>query len=118
MSRVITSPIKRWSGTVTLVDPIPFPQYMRFKEALREAEKFRDDNDRFSQAILPGIFACVEQWELKNFTNGNGLSIDTFPATPRRSSDKLIVWLITEIGKIMFEADDLPNESRPAPTDG
>ena len=36
MSKVITSPVKRWPGSVTLADPLTFPQYAAWRNALDE----------------------------------------------------------------------------------
>lgn len=104
MGKVITSPVKRWAGTVTLQDPLTFPAYIAWRDAIRDAQAFKDDYLRYSAALLPGVLACVEKWELKGFAPA------PFPATPRASSDKLLAWLLREIGAVANEGgeDDDP----------
>ena len=102
MGRVITSPVKKWAGTVTLADPLTFPAYIAWRDAIREAQAFKDDYVRYSAALLPGIQACVEAWNLKGFTPPPA----PFPATPRDSSDKLLGWLVREIGAIANEGGE------------
>ena len=100
MSKVIQSPVKKWAGSVTLADPLTFPAYIAWRDAIREAQAFKDDYVRYSAALLPGVLACVEKWELKGF------SPDPFPATPRDSSDKLLAWLLREIGAVANEGGE------------
>lgn len=100
MSKVITSPVKRWPGSVTLADPLTFPQFIAWRDAVRAASEHRGDLLRYSEALLPGVRACVEKWELANFKP------DPFPATPRQSSDRLLAWLVREINAIASAGDD------------
>ena len=116
MSRVITSPVKRWPGTVTLADPLTFPQYIAWMDAVEAAQGDKETltvSDaaflpRVTAAILPGICACIEAHDLKGLPPI--LVVETFPATPRIASGRLIAWLIGEINLLMQEAEDLPNE--------
>ena len=100
MGRVVTSPVKRWAGTVTLQEPLTFPAYIAWSDAVRSAAEHRDDYLRYTAALLPGILACVEKWELQGF------SPDPFPATPRKSSDQLVAWLVREIRVVASEDED------------
>lgn len=110
MSKVITSPVKKWPGTVTLADPLSFPQYLAWRDALRAARDYLTEagdaaqQDEYDLRLLPGIVGCVEKWGLTDF-NPN-----PFPATPRIASAKLIVWLVNEMAAIVNEADDVPND--------
>ena len=127
MSKVITSPVKRWSGSVTLADPLTIQQAMAFEEALDNARKLIPEKvgstpeeiaewvqqvnavvgaAKYLYNITPGICACVEKWELE------GLGIvtpDNFPASPKISRALLVSWLMGEITKIYKEADEVPN---------
>ena len=106
MGRVLQSPVKRWAGTVTVADPLTFTQFIAWNDALREAHQHKaidekpGDYLRYCAALLPGVLACVEKWELKGF------SPSPFPATPRDSSDKLLAWLLREIGAIASEGGE------------
>lgn len=109
MSRVITSPIKRWPGTVVLSDPLTFPQVFAFEDAIRavQAEGKDINQSRVDGMILPGILACVEEWHLENIPEHP--TIENFPATPPVSRSRLIAWLIESITELYTEADDVPN---------
>lgn len=111
MPKTITSPVERWSGTVTLSDPLNFPQVMGFQDALESAREFGDDASviAVNYSLLPGILPCVEQWELDGeFPASPGL--DTFPATPALASAELIAWLVGEISGLFAEAEEIPKE--------
>jgi hypothetical protein len=104
MSKIITSPIKRWPGTVTLADPLTFPQYIRLKDALQEAEAQKNDGDRYTSAVLLGVCACVEEWELAGLGQ---LTPETFPATPRVSAGNLFNWLMSEIVALLTGGEEV-----------
>lgn len=103
MSRLITSPVKKWPGTVTLADPLTFPQYIAWKDAIAGAPDPKEDFTRYCAALLVGICACVEKWNLEGLGQ---LSPETFPASPRRASDQLLTWLVREIDRQIMAADD------------
>ena len=105
MSKVITSPIRRWPGSVTLQDPLLFPAYMKLKASLDEGQTL-EDNSAKTSVVLPGICACVEQWELKGLGQ---LTPETFPASPMRASAELFAWLLGEILSLLTEAEEVPN---------
>ena len=104
MGRVLQSPVKRWAGTVTVADPLTFPQFIAWRDAVLSAQQHADDHLAYTAALVPGLLACVEKWDLKGF------SPSPFPATPRDSSNKLLAFLLREIGAIANEAgeDDDP----------
>lgn len=110
MSKLLTSPVKRYPGTVQLSEPMSMPQYFAFRDARNEAAKFAgaDDADwaELQQAMLPGIMACVEKWELE----GLNIPPETFPSSPRMASIRLCTWLFDEIAKIFVDEEELPNE--------
>jgi len=110
MSKVITSNVKRWPGTVTLSDPLTFPQVIAFQDAIDAASELGSSVtvSKYNQALLPGILECVEAWDLGNFPDPVGE--DNFPATPRTASASLIGWLVTEIVVLFGESEPDPNE--------
>lgn len=63
--------------------------------------------DASTQAMIPGVLAMVEKWELENFPQD--VTISTFPATPRVSIGRLLAWVISEITKVIAEDDEYPN---------
>jgi hypothetical protein len=109
MSKVITSPVKKWPGSVTLADPLTLPQATAFEDALdiARAEENKDlTRAKIAGMLLPGICACVEKWDLE------GLEIITpenYPASPKLSSALLLSWLMGEITSLFKEADEIPN---------
>jgi hypothetical protein len=107
MSAVITSPVKRWPGTVTIADPQSFPQFKAWRAALAAAqavERAGGVQEDYDAALLPGILACVESWALAgNFPDVAGGK--PFPATPRLSSNRLLIWLIDTIAAVANEAE-------------
>ena len=108
MSKVITSPIQRWAGTVTIADPLTLPQAHLIEQGMKQPEA--QEGERVWLSIiddmkLPAVMGCVEKWELENFTP------DPFPASPRGDSHKLIDWIYGEILKVYFgEALAVPND--------
>lgn len=108
MSKTITSPVKRYPGTVVLSDPLTFPQAFAFEDALGAVSEARESGNmgRIRYALLPGILACVEEWHLSGFPERPAL--DNFPSTPRVSIASLIDWLVEELTALYREADDVP----------
>ena len=108
MSKVITSPVKRFSGTVVLSDPLTYPQTFAFEDALAAARALGDDVDakRIYYELLPGILACVEEWNLEGVPAHP--TRDTFPSSPTRSAMQLASWLLGEITRLNDEAENVP----------
>ena len=116
MSKIITSPISRWAGTVTLADPLTLPQAQAIEKAMDQ--KIEEGEKRLIITLIdeyrqPAILTCVEKWDLQNFTlTANG----TLPASPRGDSHKLCEWIFSELAEIYFGEALIPNESSPMPT--
>lgn len=102
MSKTITSPVKRWPGTVTISDPLSYPQVFALEDAISARRQLPDDCSIFQAngAVVPGILACVEAWNLENF------SPDPFPATPLNSAGRLVTWLWNELQVLFEEAEE------------
>lgn len=127
VSKVIISPVKHFPGTVTIADPLNFPQWMAWRAALDNATLEHDKaaesaggeekpamtygevglDDACAMAMIPGVCAVVERWELTNFPEM--VTPETFPATPRWKIAALLVWLTREIDAVAFGDGD-PNE--------
>ena len=66
MSKVITSPVKRFPGTVTLSDPLTFPQSLAVEDALDAAQELGEVSvRRQNYTVLPGLMECVEEWDIE-----------------------------------------------------
>lgn len=112
MSKVITSPSKRWAGTVTISDPLTLPQ-VELIEAGLELPAGTDGDGRVFFTVLdkphlPAILACVEKWGLSNLPEA--VAADNFPMSPRKASHELIAWLFNEIYKVYMGELEIPNE--------
>jgi hypothetical protein len=119
MGRIIKSPAKCWPGQVVLPDALTFPQYIAWKDALSDVERLKVNSEvitvgdiatdeKLLLAVLPGVIACVERWELDNFPIN--ITADTFPATPRDASYVLLSAVMVEINALATQADAVPNE--------
>jgi hypothetical protein len=118
MSKIITSPIERFAGTVTIADPITLPQAQAIERGLVMPEQSADGRVWLSVIDgnqLPAIMACVEKWELANIPDN--VTADNFPASPRVASHKLIDWIFSEIRNVYLGELEIPNESNPPLSD-
>jgi len=127
MSKVITSPVKKWPGSVTIADPLTVKQAMDIEESLDNAnalipEKSGDTEEemkawknkvaevvnsaRYLYTLLPGLCGCVEKWELAGLGN---VTPDNFPGSPKVSRALLFSWLMDEVVKLYREAEEIPN---------
>ncbi len=108
MTKIITSPVKKWPGTITLHDPLTFPQVLAFQDALDGARGLGADVtlSHVNYTLLPGIFACIAAWNLDGISNEP--TPDTLPASPAAASAQLIAWLIDEITALFREANEVP----------
>lgn len=111
MSKQITSPLKRWPGSVVIADPLTIPQAQFIEAGLKQpAQK---GEKVFFTALdvmkLPAVLACVEKWELENFPPAVGM--DNFPASPRKDSHLLVDWIFGELLKVYSGEAIVPNES-------
>lgn len=108
MSKTILSPVAKWKGSVVIADPLTFPQSIAFEDAMSKAKEIGSEGAKaeYYSALLPGIFACVEKWELEGLSQP---TLENFPSTPRISSARLVAWLANEINALYSEGEELPN---------
>jgi hypothetical protein len=124
MSKIIVSPVEHWPGSVTLADPLTFPQYMAWRRAVLAAGEAKAKlppvegqeagvfsvaeaalQDEISLEMLPGICACVEKWDLAGLGQ---LTPETFPASPRLAAGSLIAWLAGQISMLIAGEEAIP----------
>lgn len=108
MSKVITSPVKRFAGTITLSDPLTLPQAIAVEDAIEAGKKLLKETPqgslrKYHVAVIPGLLKCVEQIDIPN------VSVDRWPGTPANASALLSAWLINEVLKLFQEDDAVPN---------
>ena len=128
MSKVLTSPVKQWPGTITLPDYLTINQAIDYEDAIDSANALLpkiEDNDneeiikekkakiaeiisskKYERELLPGIFACVESWNLQGLEN---ISVDNFPGTPKRARAELFYWLLGSISELYKDETEIPN---------
>lgn len=113
MSKLVQSKIERYQGSVTLSDPLNIKQAQLIDAAMeRPADNEVGADGRVWLSVIdakriPAICACVEKWELENFPQN--VTPETFPASPRLDTTKLIDWLFYEIRQIYFGDITVPN---------
>lgn len=96
---------------MTIADPLTIPQAQAIEAGMKQPEG-HEGEDRIwlsiiDEAKLPAVFACVEKWELANMPEG--LSVETFPASPRVDSHKLVDFIFGELLKVYFGEAIVPN---------
>lgn len=99
MSKTVTSPVKRFAGTVVLRDPLPYLTVTKFEKVIRDNIE-ADMGEKF----LPVILESVEKWELKNIPDS--MTVENFPGTPRKAVYELIAWLLGELTAIYKGNED------------
>jgi hypothetical protein len=111
LSKRITSPSQRWPGSVVLFDPLTLPQALAWEKAVRHTQQLGEDITLtdINYAMLPGICACVEKWELEGLDQ---VIPESFPASPRKDSIALCSWLIKEVTAVYIGEEEKadPNE--------
>lgn len=108
MPKILTSPVKRFPGTVTLPDSFTYPQRIAWEQALARAGAIEHVKTEQLYSVLSGIIACVDKWDVSGVPERP--TPDTFPSSPVVSATKLLKWLFDEIGAAFFQEDvDDPN---------
>jgi hypothetical protein len=108
LSKIVTSGVKGFTGTVTLVDPLTYPVYTQYLDALEAAQEHRTERpDLGYLALLPGVLACVESFQVDGVPEH--ATVDTFPATPARRAAEFLGFLVVEVSGLITEAEIVPN---------
>jgi hypothetical protein len=101
MPKIVTSPVSKFPGTVTLLEPHNIVATLEFEKALRkyveqiEAKAYRSEAQYH---MIPGIIACVQEWNLDGFPAS--VTLESFPTSPRNAASDVINWLFNEIHAI------------------
>lgn len=110
MPKTLTSPVERWPGSVVLPDYFNFGQLLAWDRAMLSAHAVIERSGTWTEVdncLLPGLLAVVFEWKLSNFPKE--VTIETFPAHPRKARRKLFSWLTDEISSAIAEGDEVPN---------
>jgi hypothetical protein len=65
-------------------------------------------SSKVDKLLLPAIMLCVKEWHLENVPEG--VSLETFPMTPRGTASELVNWLWTQIIEVYQGEVSVPNE--------
>ena len=110
MPRLITSPVKRWPGTVTLSDPITLPQYIAWCDAIDDSNRVKQNGSssgpRRLLAAVGGALACVDDWQIEGLPRPTA---ETWPMKPRAACIELANWLFGEVARAMDDEETIPN---------
>jgi len=106
VSRIISSPVKAWPGSVTIRDPLLWPEFITLHRAILLSKACEADEAEKATLLLPGLCAMVEEWHLIGL---GALTPETWPASPLKDSFELIGWLMAEAGRLMAGAEEVPN---------
>lgn len=106
MPKVIQSPVSEWPGTVTLHEPMTLVHEAAWEDALSHYERGRGAAAS-ALALLPGVFACVQSWDLSGFPVKP--TLESFPTRPREARTRLIAWLVSEISELYTDGEIVPN---------
>ena len=105
MSKRVVSPVKKFSGTVVLKDPLSYPFVLKYEDAVRTVKAAENPEVGVMYApFIPLFIEAVEKWELANFPENPTAS--EFPGTPRGAVFALVAWLIGEITEIYRGSED------------
>ena len=99
MSKVITSPIKRFPGTVTIPDPMTWDQLSRWGDFVSGFKKNSFDNLRAEAAFIPGF---VEKIDIVGFPVDSA----TNPPKQLKAFSALMDWIVGEILQVI-EGDEI-----------
>jgi len=102
MGKQITSPVDKFPGSVTLKDPLPYPDFIMYEKEIASANVDGITEGERELCLFAAASVFIEKWDLENFDPDNK------PATPRTPVIKLLTWLITEIGKMINGIEDIP----------
>lgn len=104
MPKIIHCPVTRWPGSVVLQSPLGYPAVIAWRAALARANEClqgeQADATHANFALLPGVLACVEQWQLGG-DFPKLVTAETLPASPPDDADALLTWLVNAISTVL-----------------
>ena len=109
MSKILTSPVAKFPGTITIPDYLTYPQAIAYWKGNEAARAIPDTGSmvEVNYALLPGLFLCVEKWDIQGLPEP--LTVDNFPATPPRACRQLIQWVHKSITELIKDVEEIPN---------
>jgi hypothetical protein len=109
MGKIITSPVARWAGTITLKAYLNYAERIRYEDARQAAQDLEKPIEgkpgfvnipvaKYNATYLPGLFAAIERCDIPALPD---LSAETFPATPNAAAAELFDWLRGEVASLL-----------------
>ena len=108
MDKIVKSPVKKWPGTIAIVNPLSFPQVIAIEDAIQQARELGEGISigKYHSVLLDAFLDCVSDWNLEGLENPPV----PFPATPRLASTELIAFIIGEVMQLFNESSENPEE--------
>ena len=108
MSRIITSPVQEFPGTVTISEPVLYPQYLQYRRLMVESDQAHTDGRFVDQEIAAwgALVACIETFDVPGFESNDPTQ---FPASPRRAVIDLLQFIVGEVRKVIVGEEHIPN---------
>jgi len=101
----------KWAGTVEIADPLTIPQVQLIEAGLAKPEKDAEGKtwlSAYDANRIPALLGCVTKWNLEGFPEN--LTVENFPASPRKASNALVNFLFLELINIYTGDTEVPNE--------
>lgn len=115
---IITSPVKKFPGTVEIYNQLTLPQVELIEECFDNLPSMKEGGvvalTSLDKPRLAAILACVKEWKLENYPVPT--SMETFTLSPRRATHQLIDYIFNHILLVYNGEIDIPNESSPTPS--
>lgn len=133
MTKIIISEVEGFKGRVHFRQPLNLEQVFAIEDAkdnaiqiepsafltkLNEVTGNKDEqgevikaqwSSRADQFFIPALLKCIEKFEVENIPEG--VTLDTFPLTPRLRSKNFVDFLWSELEKIYSGEVEIPNAS-------
>jgi len=109
MSKTVKSPIEVLPGSITISQPVLYPQYVKYRRLMGESDQAHEDGDNVAQEYKAwaAVCACLDAFDVPGFENRDP---EQFPASPRRAVVDLLLWALSEVNKVITGEETVPND--------
>lgn len=105
MSKIITSPVEKFQGTIVLQSPIIFDLYLEWMDIAQEAAEKKTTKEMVF-TYIPMLCKLIERADIVGMVEHP--TVETWPKTPAPSVLALVAWLVNEARSLIAEADTIP----------
>lgn len=113
MSKIITSPVLEFPGTITLSDKPGLPMVELFLEARFMPRDTLAHRQERNDALFATVTRFVEKWDIKG--QPETVTRENIVATPFLATQELISWLVEEVYNLCIGERIVPKVSEPEP---